>query len=63
MNENIRSVIEAVYQGRKTVDEAVLELKTMPFQDIGFAKVDLHRKMRQGVGRSYMAKEKPLIRS
>lgn len=50
MNENIRSVIEAVYQGRKTVDEAVLELKTMPFQDIGFAKVDLHRKMRQGVG-------------
>ena len=30
------------------MDEAVLKIKAEPFEDIGFAKVDLHRKLRQG---------------
>ena len=33
---------------RASVDEALLQLKLSPFEDIGYAKVDLHRKVRQG---------------
>ncbi len=47
MNE-IKGILEAVQAGRMTVDDALLQIKTEPFRDIGFAKVDLHRKARQG---------------
>ncbi len=30
------------------MDDALLKLKTEPYDDLGFAKVDLHRKIRQG---------------
>ena len=30
------------------MDEALLQLKNQPFEDIGYAKVDLHRRIRQG---------------
>ena len=33
-----------------SVEEAELRLKTEPFTDIGYAKIDLHRKLRQGSG-------------
>ena len=49
MNEDIRSLLEGVKAGTVSIEEAVLKLKTKPFEDIGFAKVDTHRKLRQGV--------------
>ena len=49
MNSDIRQLLEAVRQGKTTVDDALLELKQAPFVDIGYAKVDLHRKIRQGI--------------
>lgn len=48
MNTDIRKLLESVKSGEVSVDEAVLELKKEPFEDLGFAKVDLHRKVRQG---------------
>ena len=48
MNSDIRRLLEAVKAGETSVDEAMLELKKAPFEDIGYAKVDLHRKIRQG---------------
>ena len=48
MNE-IKQLLENVKYGSISVDEAILKLKIAPFEDIGFAKVDLHRSMRQGV--------------
>ncbi len=48
MNKEIRQVLEGVRQGEISVEQAMLQLKTAPFEDIGFAKVDLHRKARQG---------------
>lgn len=47
MNE-IKQLLENVKNGSVSIDEAVLKLKTAPFEDIGFAKVDLHRSLRQG---------------
>lgn len=48
MNSDIRKLLEAVKDGTTSVDEALMEIKMSPFEDIGYAKVDLHRKIRQG---------------
>jgi len=48
MNE-IRQLLEGVQAGTVTVEEALLQIKEQPFADIGYAKVDLHRRARQGV--------------
>lgn len=47
--DNIRKVLEDVAAGRETVDEAILKLKTEPFEDLGYAKIDHHRGLRQGI--------------
>lgn len=49
MNEDVRELLDGVRDGSVTVEEAVLKLKMKPFEDIGYAKVDTHRKLRQGV--------------
>ncbi|MCI5705657.1 MAG: nickel pincer cofactor biosynthesis protein LarB [Pseudoflavonifractor sp.] len=49
MNNEIKQILEAVHSRELSVDDALLRIKTEPFEDIGFAKVDLHRKIRQGV--------------
>lgn len=48
MNNEVKNVLEGVRGGSISVEEALLKLKTQPFEDIGYAKVDLHRKVRQG---------------
>lgn len=45
---NARETLEAVAAGNLSVDEALLDLKKAPFEDLGYAKVDLHRGVRQG---------------
>ena len=49
MSEDIRKILDGVQRGSVSVDDALLQLKTKPFEDIGYAKVDMHRKLRQGV--------------
>ena len=51
--EDIREMLKKVAAGELSVDNAVLELKKKPFtaagyDDLGFAKLDTHRKLRQG---------------
>lgn len=48
MNDEIRQVLEAVERQELSVEEALLKIKTSPYEDIGYAKIDLHRKVRQG---------------
>ena len=48
MNNDIRRLLEDVQSGTVSVDDALLTLKKAPFEDLGFAKVDLHRQIRQG---------------
>ena len=48
MNSELKQMLEAVRDGGMTVDDALLKIKTQPFADIGYAKVALHRKARQG---------------
>ena len=46
---DVKKILEKVKNNELSVEEAMLELKTAPFEDIGYAKIDLHRKVRQGV--------------
>lgn len=48
MNHEIKEILEGVQQGTLSVDDAMLQIKTQPFDNLGYAKVDLHRKARQG---------------
>ena len=45
---DILHTLEAVRDGALSPQEAMLQLKLEPFQDLGFAKVDHHRELRQG---------------
>ena len=44
----IRALLQAVSSGECSVDDALLHLKEAPFEDLGFAKLDHHRALRQG---------------
>ena len=45
-----KELLQLVVEKKVSVDDALLELKKEPFEDLGFAKPDFHRKLRQGVG-------------
>ncbi len=44
----LKSLLERVSKGKLTVLEAVDRLKILPFEDLGFAKIDHHRTLRRG---------------
>lgn len=48
MPSELRRLLQQVKDGEVSIDDAVAAIKVKPFEDIGFAKVDLHRKARQG---------------
>lgn len=58
MNDYLKDVLSAVKDGTVTVEEAAGMLKTKPFVDIGYAKLDTHRKLRRGVGEVIYGKSK-----
>ena len=47
--ENIHEMLSKVKSGEISVEEAELAIKKKPFDDIGYAKIDTHRKFRKGV--------------
>jgi len=47
--QQILSILEDVEAGRLSPKDAMLKLKIEPFEDIGFAKIDHHRELRQGI--------------
>ena len=49
MNTRIKNILESLERGDITSEEALLKLKAAPFDDLGYAKVDHHRSIRQGV--------------
>jgi hypothetical protein len=47
-SESIRKLFEQVRRGKLSPDDAVVRLRHLPFEDLGFAKVDHHRALRAG---------------
>ncbi len=49
MNEHdVRNVLTALQRGELTLDGALDRLRHLPYEDLGFAKIDHHRALRQG---------------
>ena len=46
--DDIKTLLAKVANGEITPEEAELRLKMKPFEDLGFAKPDTHRALRQG---------------
>ena len=55
---DIERLLESVRAGKVTVGRAVEQLRHMPFEDLGFAKIDHHRGLRQGFAEVVYAKGK-----
>lgn len=49
MNEQrLRQLLNDIKNGRLAIDDAMTELKKLPFEDMGFAHLDTHRELRNG---------------
>ena len=48
-SESIRKLFEQVRAGKVSPDDAVQRLRHLPFEDLGFAKVDHNRALRAGM--------------
>jgi NCAIR mutase (PurE)-related protein len=46
--EQLHAVLDAVKSGSMSVEDAVERLRNLPYEDIGFAKIDHHRSLRTG---------------
>ncbi|HEX3375788.1 MAG TPA: nickel pincer cofactor biosynthesis protein LarB [Candidatus Acidoferrales bacterium] len=58
--QDIERLLESVRAGKVSVARAVEQLRHMPFEDLGFAKIDHHRGLRQGFAEVVYAKGKTL---
>jgi NCAIR mutase (PurE)-related protein len=47
--DSLRNLLEQLQDGSVDVDSVLDRLKTLPFEDLGFAKIDSHRCIRTGV--------------
>ena len=46
----LRQLLEQVAEKKTNIDEALTELKKLPYEDIGYANIDQHRNLRTGQG-------------
>jgi len=47
--EKLRQLLESVQHGQTAVDEALERLRLLPYEDLGYAQLDLHRALRNGL--------------
>jgi NCAIR mutase (PurE)-related protein len=56
--EKIRELLENVRAGKIEVAEALRTLKSLPYEDLGFAKIDTHRDLRKGFPEAILCRGK-----
>jgi hypothetical protein len=56
--DQLRSLFEQVRSGAVDIDRAMERMRHMPFEDLGFAKLDHHRALRHGMPEVVFAKGK-----
>jgi hypothetical protein len=59
--EKISELMRRVAAGEVLPDEATRQLRDLPFADLGFAKVDHHRELRQGTSEIVYASGKTVV--
>ena len=50
--KDLQNLLEQVARGSVKPEEALLQIKVEPYKDLGFAKVDTHRGIRQGMAKN-----------
>ena len=45
---DLRNLLEEIKGGKLSVDQGLERLRHLPFEDLGFARIDHHRALRQG---------------
>lgn len=46
--QELKNLLEKIQEGTMNIDEGVNALKELPFKDLGYAKIDEHRELRNG---------------
>ncbi|HXO20398.1 MAG TPA: nickel pincer cofactor biosynthesis protein LarB [Thermoanaerobaculia bacterium] len=54
----LRELLDAVAAGRLSTEEALRDLAELPYADLGFARLDLHRELRNGLPETVYAEGK-----
>ena len=49
MDEKLKALLEAIAAGDRSIDSALSDLRRLPYEDIGFAKIDHHRGLRDAL--------------
>ena len=55
----IRELLLQVQSGEMSLEQAETELKDLPYKDLGYAKLDYHRKLRSGFPETVFCQGKP----
>lgn len=55
---DVRELLEQVREGAVKVEDAEKALKDLPYEDLGYAKLDHHRKLRSGFGETVFCQGK-----
>jgi len=58
LRDELRALLEAVEKGETSSDDALERLSSLPYRDLGFARVDVHRELRQGAPEAVLAEGK-----
>lgn len=56
---DVRELLEQVKSGSVEIEDAQMQLKNLPYEDLGYAKLDHHRKLRSGFGETVFCQGKP----
>ena len=56
---DVRKLLEEVKRGDTSIEEAENAFKNLPYEDLGYAKLDLHRKLRSGFPETVFYQGKP----
>jgi NCAIR mutase (PurE)-related protein len=58
LRDDLRALLDAVRSGEVSSDEALETLSSLPYRDLGFARVDVHRELRQGAPEAVLGEGK-----
>lgn len=56
--DEVRDLLTGIQDGSTSVDDAVAALRRTPTEDLGFARLDVHRELRQGLPEAIFAEGK-----
>jgi NCAIR mutase (PurE)-related protein len=58
LRDDLERLLEAVRRGEVAPDQALEQIASLPYRDLGYAHVDVHRELRQGAPEAVLAEGK-----